>query len=106
LISQINLIYCRYVEKIVEVKGASMNKDIEKLEKFERLAQKRVSEVMNRLRLIGNLSDKRNYSFSNDHVREMFDAIESELRVAKGRFKSDMTEGQSEFVFKKRKTSK
>ena len=83
-----------------------MNKDIEKLEKFERLAQKRVSEVMNRLRLIGNLSDKRNYSFSNDHIREMFDAIESELRVAKGRFKSDMTEGQSEFVFKKRKTLK
>jgi hypothetical protein len=83
-----------------------MDKDIEKLEKFERLAQKRVSEVMNRLRLIGNLSDKRNYNFSNEHIREMFDAIESELRVAKGRFKSDLTEGQSEFVFKKRKTSK
>ena len=83
-----------------------MIKDTEKLEKFERLAQKRVSEVMNRLRLIGNLSDKRNYSFTNDHVREMFDAIESELRVAKNRFKTDTVEGQSEFIFKKRKALK
>jgi hypothetical protein len=83
-----------------------MNKEDEKLEKFERLAQKRVSEVMNRLRLIGNLSDKRNYNFTNEHVREMFDAVESELRVAKSRFKSEATEGQNEFVFKKRKASK
>ena len=83
-----------------------MDKDAEKLEKFERLAQKRVSEVMNRLRLIGNLSDKRNYSFTNEHIREMFDAIDSELRVAKSRFKTDTIEGHSEFVFKKRKALK
>jgi len=83
-----------------------MEKDNEKLEKFERLAQKRVSEVMNRLRLIGNLSDKRNYSFTGEHIKEMFDAIESELRVAKSRFKSDTAEGQSEFSFKKRRALK
>jgi hypothetical protein len=83
-----------------------MSKELEKLEKFERLAQKRVSDVMNRLRLIGNLSDKRNYSFTTEHVQEMFEAIDSELRVAKSRFKSETFDVQSEFVFKKKKSIK
>jgi hypothetical protein len=96
----------KYVRILAQERVFFMNKDDEKLEKFERLAQKRVSEVMNRLRLIGNLSDKRNYSFTSEHIREMFDAIESELRIAKSRFKSDVAEAQNEFVFKKRKSSK
>ena len=77
-----------------------MIKDAEKYEKFERLAQKRVSEAMNRIRLIGNLSDTRNYSYSEEHVKEMFDALESELRNAKQRYKSGTAESQAAFTFK------
>jgi hypothetical protein len=77
-----------------------MLKESEKYEKFERLAQKRVSEAMNRIRLIGNLSDKRNYSYSDEHVKEMFDALEAEIRSAKQRYKSGPAESQVVFTFK------
>ena len=80
-----------------------MPNSIDKHEKFERLAQKRVSEAMNRIRLIGNLSDKRNYSYSDEHVREMFDALEGELKAAKQRYKSGTNESQAAFSFKKKK---
>lgn len=85
--------------------GALMPGSDNKHEKFERLAQKRVSEVMNRIRLIGNLSDKRNYSYSESHVKEMFDALEGELRAAKQRYKSGANESQVTFSFKKKKTA-
>ena len=77
-----------------------MTKYSEKNEKFERLAQKRVSEAINRIRLIGNLSDTRNYSYSEEHVKEMFDALESEIRNAKQRYKSGAGESQATFTFK------
>jgi len=80
-----------------------MTKENEKFEKFERLAQKRVSEVMNRIRLSGNLSDTRNYSYSEEHVKEMFDALETEIRNAKQRFKTGSSESQIAFTFKNKK---
>ncbi len=58
----------------------------EKLQKFERLAEKRVSDAIKKLRLIGNLSNKNNYSYTEDHVKQLVEALETEMRILKGRF--------------------
>jgi hypothetical protein len=81
-------------------------KSNEKVLKFERIAERRVSEVLNKLRLVGNLSDRRNYSYTDDHVREIFDAIESEFRATKARFRAEEQSGSVGFSFKKKISTK
>ena len=57
-----------------------------KIQRFERLAERRVGEVLKKVRLIGNLSNRNNYSFSEKHVRQMFAAIDREVRAAREKF--------------------
>lgn len=54
--------------------------------KFIELAQKRVQGALDKLRLIGNLSDKKYYSYTEQDVKAIFDALNSELRNARLRF--------------------
>lgn len=55
---------------------------------FVRLAEKRTIAVMERVRILSNLANRQLYEYSDDDVREIFDAIEEETRLARGRFTS------------------
>ncbi len=61
----------------------------EKLEKFERLAERRVNEAMKKIRLIGNLANRNNYEYTEKHAKKIIDALEAELRTLKSRFKDE-----------------
>ena len=65
--------------------GACMNKN---REKFVELAEKRVARVMKDLRLVGNLSNKTNYSYSDDDVKKILYAIENEIKNLRRRFEN------------------
>lgn len=54
--------------------------------KFRRLATNRTNAAVNKLRLIGNLSNTNNYSFTENDVSTMFSAIDEELKLTKARF--------------------
>lgn len=43
--------------------------------RFKRLAEARTQKVLDTIDLIGNLSNKSFYSFSEDEVKEIFNAI-------------------------------
>jgi hypothetical protein len=58
----------------------------EKREKFVRLAEKRVTRAIRDLRLIGNLSNKRNYSYSDSDVQRIVAALDHEVRQLKAKF--------------------
>lgn len=75
--------------------------DETKIGKFERIAQRRVTEIVTKIRLIGNLSDRRNYEYSEEHVRQIFDAVEAEIRACKAKFKSGETVAPLMFAFKR-----
>ena len=75
--------------------------DETKAEKFERIAQRRVAETVAKVRLIGNLSDRRNYGYTDDHVRQIFDALDAEVRACKGKFKSGDATMPVTFSFKR-----
>lgn len=79
---------------------------IKKLEKFERLAEKRVSDAIRKLRLIGNLSNKNNYSYTEDHVKQLLDALETEMRILKGRFREESAAKAASFSFKTKKNDR
>ncbi len=66
----------------------------EKRDKFVRLAEQRVNRAMNDIRLIGNLSNRNAYSFTDEDVKKIFKALQKELDQAKSRF-SDSDGGSS-----------
>lgn len=57
-------------------------------DKFKRLASKRTTNVLNQLRLLGNLSSKANYEYDEDDINKIFRAIDDQLRVVKAKFQS------------------
>ncbi len=69
--------------------------------RFERLAERRVTEVLKKMRLIGNLSNKRNYSYTEEQVRQIVEALETELRQLKGKFRQETSSQGQGFSFKR-----
>jgi len=67
--------------------------------KFQRLAEKRTNDVINKLRLISNLANRRNYDYTDEQVLEMFRAIENELKYSKKEFSQESNEENSSFRF-------
>ena len=58
----------------------------EKKERFIRIAERRTNNILEQLRLLGNCSNKNNYSYSEEEVKKILSVIEAELRVVKSRF--------------------
>jgi hypothetical protein len=73
----------------------------EKISRFERLAQRRMTEVLHKLRLIGNLANRNNYAYTDDHARQIIEALEAELRQVKAKFRQEASSGAAEFSFRK-----
>jgi len=68
--------------------------------KFERLAERRVNEVIKKIRLVGNLANRRNYSYSDEQAKQILDALDIELRALKSQFRSDSEAQGPRFSFK------
>jgi len=57
-------------------------------DRFKRLATKRTNRLLNQIRLLGNLSNKSTYDYSDEEVNKIFSAIEDQLKIAKIKFRS------------------
>lgn len=68
-----------------------------KNERFVRLAEKRVNELLDRFRLVGNLADKRNYVYTDEQARLILKAIEDELRNLKAKFVASSSSKEKAF---------
>ena len=66
-----------------------------KSEKFIELAQKRTQRIINNLELIGNLSNRRNYIYTDDQYEKIFKAIKMALRDAEEKFAQANTQKES-----------
>lgn len=71
-----------------------------KHEKFIRLAEKRTNDTLNKLRLIGNISNRRNYDYSEEEIKEIFSAIEKEVAATKNLFYRELGKEDLRFKFK------
>ena len=54
--------------------------------KFVELAENRVNRAIKDLRLIGNLSNRSAYDFTDEDIRKIFRVLQKELDSSKGRF--------------------
>lgn len=68
-----------------------------KREKFVRLTQARMERAIKDLRLIGNLSNRGNYEYSDADVAKIMTVLESELRELRARFKTGYTKNEITF---------
>ena len=77
--------------------------------RFTRLAQTRTTNVLRSIRILGNLSNTSNYSYTPEQVKKMFEAVRDQLDIAERKFDAGARKAvDEEFVFEptpeKRKT--
>lgn len=57
-----------------------------KKENFKRIAENRTNKILDLISLLGNLSNKSHYNYTDEQVDRMFKAIEKALRTEKQKF--------------------
>ena len=67
----------------------------QKQQKFNELAEKRVNNAISQIRLIGNLSDKRHYQYTEEQAKKIITALTDELSYIKQRYKTALNGKQS-----------
>lgn len=60
----------------------------EKKDRFKRVAENRTNRIIESIRLLGNCANKSNYEYSEEDVKKIFGAIESELKEAKQKYQA------------------
>lgn len=62
-------------------------------ERFVSLAEARTEKALTAIRLLGNLSNRANYEYTDTDVAQIFKALEAEMKALRARF-SDPTDGR------------
>ena len=57
-------------------------------ERFKRLAAKRTNEILDKIRILGNCSNKSSYDYSNEEINKIFSEIDKQLKITKAKFMS------------------
>lgn len=68
-----------------------------KRDNFVRLAESRVNKALKDLQLVGNLSNRSNYHYTDADVRKIFKALQQGLDSAKQRYTDAGGESQGAF---------
>jgi len=58
----------------------------EKQLRFKRLAATRTNEILNKLRVLSNCSNRSAYEYSEDDIVKIFTAIDRSVKVARSKF--------------------
>lgn len=59
---------------------------IDKKERFKRLATQRTNLVLNRIKVLGNCSNRSAYEYTEEEVNKIFSEIERRVRETKAKF--------------------
>ncbi len=57
-----------------------------KRERFVRIAEARTNKILDMLRLLANCSNKSNYNYDEDDIKQIFAAIDKEVKATKNAF--------------------
>ncbi len=74
-----------------------MSNNRDKRAKFIELANKRVTRALRDIRLIGNLSNRSSYDYSEDDARKIVRALQKEIETLRTRFGEGGGSGNSDF---------
>ena len=57
-----------------------------KQERFKRLAEYRTNEILNRIRVLGNCSNRSAYEFTEEEINKIFSVIDKAVKETKAKF--------------------
>ncbi len=55
-------------------------------ERFKRVASKRTNEILEKIRILGNCSNKSSYEYTEEEVNKIFSEIDKQLKFTKSKF--------------------
>jgi hypothetical protein len=73
----------KYMENVVDIETKNIRN---KRKKFEDIAVRRVNRVIKEIRLIGNLSNRASYDYTDEDVKKITRALQREVDAVKARF--------------------
>ncbi len=65
-----------------------VNKNETPEQRFKRIAEVRTNAVLDRLRILGNLSNRQMYSYSEEDIDKIFSAINKQMKEVRVKFNS------------------
>lgn len=65
-----------------------------KFDKFKRVAEYRTNKILHMLDLLGNCSNKNVYNYTDEQVKKIFSAIETQLVISKNKFKGETAKSE------------
>lgn len=68
-----------------------MSQSETKRERFQRLAEIRTNAVLQKIRVLANCANTATYEYEESDVRAIFNAIETELKLARSQFRTGST---------------
>ncbi len=57
-------------------------------QRFKRIAEVRTNAVLDRLRILGNLSNRQMYSYTEEDINKIFSAINKQIKEVRAKFDS------------------
>lgn len=78
-------------EKCKRERGVHMES---KKERFKRIAENRTNKIINMIDLLGNCANKNNYEYTDEDIKNIFNAIESSLKMSKMKFVEKQEKGK------------
>jgi len=67
-----------------------MNENL-KRDRFVRIAERRVTNILNDLDSLGNCSNRNNYQYDEEDVKKIFQAIEKKVKIIRDLFSNSST---------------
>lgn len=55
-------------------------------DRFKRIASKRTNDILEKIRILGNCSNKSSYEYTEEEVNKIFSEIDKQLKLTKARF--------------------
>ena len=65
-----------------------LNIDDPRRKRFLRLAEKRTNEVLRKVRILGNCSNRQAYDYDKEDVEKIFSAIDRKVKEVRAKFQS------------------
>ncbi|MBI5676251.1 MAG: hypothetical protein HZC48_10580 [Nitrospirae bacterium] len=55
-------------------------------ERFKRIASKRTNDILEKIRILGNCSNKSSYEYTEEEINKIFSELDKQLKLTKGKF--------------------
>jgi len=55
-------------------------------ERFKRIAAKRTNDILEKIRILGNCSNKSSYEYTEEEINKIFSEIDKQLKLTKAKF--------------------